>query len=102
MTLQGLSDETYLMILNETCAIQYLIIKSGGMATKSLVENILMERYGFERGDAHTLTNAAESRSDFKIGYNGVQWTAKRPEPTLDDYIEVKNSLDKGVIRCKK
>jgi hypothetical protein len=85
-----MSDEQYKIILTEVPEIQFLIIQAGDMATKTVVEDILMTRYDLSRGDAHTFTNLAESLSDFRVGQRlGVRWTAKRPEPTTDKFPEL-------------
>lgn len=89
MTLQGMSNQTYLKILDETIEIQYLIIAAGGIATKTAVENILMRRHSLNRSDAHSFTNYAESRQDFMVRSGKVQWLAKRPQPTIEDWPEM-------------
>lgn len=92
MILQGMDYQKYLALLDEVTAIQYLIIKSGGMATKSKVEDILMARFSLDRGDAHSLTNDAESRQDFMIVNGRVVWQAKhRQIPQIEDYPEIQN-----------
>ena len=91
MQLQGMSDRTYFRLLDEVTDIRYLIVTKGGMATKSLVEDVLMARHGLDRGDAHSLLNANESANtiDFMIDRRGVHWQAKRKEPDIDDWPEI-------------
>lgn len=88
--LQGMSDQQFEQITNATVDIQYLIVKAGGMATKS--EDVLMARYGLDRGDAHTFTNFVESKNQgFRLSAQGVIWIAKRPQSKPEDYLEVTN-----------
>lgn len=91
MQLQGMDDQTYFRLLDEINDIRYLIVKAGGMATKSRVEEVLMARYKFDRSDAHSLVNCAEAANarDFMIGRNGATWQAKRPEPKLENWKEL-------------
>lgn len=91
MTLIGMTDQKYQEILAEVPEIQYLIVKAGGIATKTVVEQILMLRHNLDRGDAHTFLNINEGHNnrDFTIGQNGAQWqehTAKRPAPMMSKY----------------
>jgi len=89
MTLQEMTDAQFSAILSEVSEIQYLIIKVGGIATKSRVEDVLMTQHGLDRSDAHTFTNCAESRNirDFYISDDRVIWACKsRPEPIASKY----------------
>lgn len=92
MQLQGMTDQQYQEILAQINDIRYLIVKAGGMATKTRTEEVLMTRYGLDRGDAHTFVNLSESSGsyDFTIGRDVVRWTAVRPEPKLADWPEIK------------
>lgn len=91
MISQEASDHIFETLLQEVTEIQYLIVKSGKMATKTAVENILIKRHGLDRADAHTLTNTTESRNkmDFSISNGKIVWTANRSEPTQDKYPEL-------------
>jgi hypothetical protein len=93
--LQGMSDKQFGEIIQATEDIQYLIIKAGGMATKSRVENVLMERYDLDRSDAHEFTNRVESynRRTWRSQWGGVVWVAGRDEPVLEDYPELTKVL---------
>ena len=89
MQLQGMSDEQFAAITDAAVDIQYLIIKSGAMATKTAVENVLIDRFNLDRSDAHTVVNFVESRRDFSVGGGRVTWQAQRPEPKSWDYPEL-------------
>lgn len=89
--LLALTDAQYEAILSEVSEIQFLIIKAGGMATKTKVENVLMTRYGFDRCDARTFTNSAESRNvrAWEMLARGLAWRGVGPEPTIEKYPEL-------------
>ena len=89
MELQGMSDTQYAVILAEVPEIQFLIIQRGRMATKSLVENVLMARYDMDRGDAHTFTNMNESQNDHSFRFSPLTWVSKLPEPGVGKYPEL-------------
>jgi len=93
MTLTGMSDQTFSRLMDEVCEIQFLIVQAGGIATKTAVENIMMRRHQLDRGDAHSLTNYAESRQDFMVNNGRVEWLAARPKPTITNYPEFKELL---------
>ena len=86
-----ITEIQYQAILAEVTEIQYLIIASGGMATKTKVEGVLMARHDLSRSDAHSFLNTAESQNKraFHISKSGTTWTAQRPEPQLEDYPEL-------------
>lgn len=80
-------------LYQETQAIRYLIIKGGGMANKSKVEDILMKRHGISRMDAHDITNQIEYRNDGGSWFylHPARWVHKNvPEPMMKDYPEIK------------
>lgn len=94
MTLQGMTDEMFQEIVQATEEIQFLIVKAGGMATKSKVEDALMKRYQFARSDAHSFTNFVEGNFSrrscaWQILQRGATWQAKRNEPQASDYPEI-------------
>lgn len=49
--------------VDEALDIRRTIIAAGGMATKTAVEDVLMERHGMERGDAHSIMNHIEAHN---------------------------------------
>ncbi len=79
-------------------SIRYLIIKSGGMATKSLVEDVLIDRFGcLDRSNAHSLTNMAEATNKRFFTIGPTRWTSKQwPEPQVEDWPY----LERGAKRC--
>ena len=92
MQIQGMSAQVYNRLMDEIDDIRYLLVIDGQMATKTKVEDVLMARYGFERGDAHTMMNYCEqeNRRAFMIGGNsGTLWRAKRAEPIFADWPEI-------------
>lgn len=80
-------------------AAAYLIIKAGGMANRSALDEIVAERYGLSSGDARDITNsrdAHDERTPYRIdwpspgGKGKVRWTsAAVPEPRYADHLEV-------------
>jgi len=82
------------VLSNAAQDIQYLIVKGGGMATKSLVEDVLIERYGVSSYRAHQIMNDLEYNNVRPMVFSdgGVNWNqaeTSRPEPKLDDYPEI-------------
>ncbi len=70
--------------------IRYLIIAMGGMATKSLVEQILQARWpALEDHQARDLTNGAEFEMRRTFRLSPLQWASTRPEPDLADWPEI-------------
>lgn len=74
---------------------QFLVVKGHGMATKSLIEDFLMARFGIDRYRAHVVMNDLEHRnvqpwvfSDQKTYWN--QAYMMRPEPQAADYPDLK------------
>lgn len=92
MTLQ-LTDQAFETLALEVEDIQFLIVNAGGMAAKSLVETILIDRHpDLDRLDARSITNYVTElnrRNWMSREGGGVYWTAQRPEPTIEDYPEV-------------
>lgn len=74
-------------------SIRYLIVKSGGMATKSLVEDVLMDRFGcLDRSDAHTMTNIAEVANERLFTIGPTRWTSDQwAEPQVGDWPYLEN-----------
>lgn len=83
-------------IVSEAQSIRYLIIKSGGMANKSKVEDVLMARHKtMDRDEAHCLLNQIEVMNEewFRIG-NPTIWTRSNvPEPKVEDYPEIEEVM---------
>lgn len=84
------STEDLVVFVESIC---YLIVKSGGMATKSLVEDVLMDRFGcLDREDAHTMTNMAEAVNKRFFTIGPTRWTSKQwPEPQVGDWPYLEN-----------
>jgi hypothetical protein len=74
--------------------VQFLIVKGGGMATKSVVEDYLMPRFGIDRCLAHEVMNDLEREnvrpfvaSDGDVYWN--QFQMMRSEPKASDYSDL-------------
>lgn len=50
-------------MVREAITIRNDIMQTGEMATKTRVENVLMERHGMDRYDAHNIMNYIERRN---------------------------------------
>lgn len=96
MDLQTMTDQQFEVVADAAVDIQYLIVKSGGMATKTKVEDVLMGRYQLSRGDAHTIVNFVESRQDFTVGSGRIRWQANRPEPQPQQYPQMEYYREKA------
>lgn len=94
--LANISDETYSRLMDEVNDIRYLLVKSGKMATKTGVEDVLITRYLCTRDSAHELLNLNESANirGFMIDSKGVHWRANRPEPKAEDWPELTSIPD--------
>ena len=55
--------DRWLDIVREAITIRNDIMQAGEMATKTRVENVLMERHGMDRYDAHNIMNHIEHRN---------------------------------------
>lgn len=88
------------VILDDVPKLQFLIVQAGGMATKSLVEDMLMLRHNIDRYTAHEYTNENERLNVqyFRIG-NGIRWI-KGDAPALKDYPEV-NQVEFKIYKKK-
>ena len=78
------------MLVNEARDIRFVIVKAGGMATKSAVEDVLMLRHSeIGRSEAHEVTNYIEQ--------NNIDAFPMRRrfemdiEPTIEDFPEIRN-----------
>ena len=72
--------------------IRFLIVSGGGMATKTLVENVLLARYpDLKRDFAHHLLNTleVENRTGFIFEGGQARWTEPRPAPERSEYPEL-------------
>ena len=96
LQLHGMSDKVYNQLLDEITDIRWLVMKAGRMATKTVVEDVLMERYNCNRGDAHTLLNYSENINscDIVINRDGAQWLSNRPMPKIQDWPEIRRLND--------
>lgn len=81
-------DENYAQIQRAAEDLRYLICASGGMATKSRVEDYLIRQFGISRYLAHNVMNDQEARnvlpvvfSDGKAYWNQAQMSRPAPEP---------------------
>lgn len=64
-TKEQLDEElrAWLQLVDEALAIRRAIVAAGGMATKTAVENELMQRHGMSRSDAHSIMNHIEAHN---------------------------------------
>ncbi len=78
----------WLRMIEEAEDWKYLIVKAGGMARKSDLDDWLMARHGLTRGEAHDIANHVEyiNRQLWRTSYGSVAWALSRPEPTREDY----------------
>jgi len=92
--------------INAAIDYQYLVVKSGGMATKSLVDAFLIKRYGLSESEAHDISNHIEMMPRyFSTGREGIEWNeynAKRPEPQLKDYPDLKPKKTKKTRKPRR
>ncbi len=72
-------------LLREYQCISGAIVASGGMATKSKCEDVLMERYDIDRSAAHDIANTVE--------YRGLRPIA----PSKDAYYSIDFKWQYGV-----
>lgn len=103
MDFTKMSIDEWKDLLSQVDDIRYLIVKSGGMATKTNVENILMARYKITRSDAHSLTNSAENNNVRAFSTCPLRWntyTTQRPEPNFSDWPEI--DLTKDSVKDKQ
>lgn len=75
--------------------VVYLIVESGGIATKSRVEDYLMERFAVDRYQAHRVMNDIESQNvrPFVVLDGGVYWNQidmMRAKPSPEEYPTLK------------
>lgn len=85
-----MNEETFNELIMEAIDIRFLIVKAGGMATKSIVENVLMLRHQIERLDAHDIMNHIENCRVDQDYFRGSIWQAKhKNEPAASDYPEI-------------
>jgi len=69
---------------------KYLIVKRGGMARKSDLDDWLMARHGITQSEAHDIANEVEYRNRrlWRSGYSAgtIEWALERAEPTYEQY----------------
>lgn len=63
MKTQAQLDAEWRELVAEALEIRRSIVASGDMATKTAVENVLMQRHGISRSDAHGILNHIESQN---------------------------------------
>ena len=61
---EPLTDQDWEKLLRDGHIIKRIVYHNGGMATKTMCENVLMKRHGLDRGWMHTVMNSLESRND--------------------------------------
>jgi len=89
----NLSDEEWQIICRRAIDYQYLVVKRGGMATKTFTESWLMRRFNITQDAARAVTNhVGEMPRCFTTGRDGAFWlvsVAGRPEPEAEDYPDL-------------
>ena len=68
---------------------QFLVVRAGGMATKSALDSWLVARHGLAPVEAHAVANAVETanRRVWRRSGDEIAWgLTTRPEPTCDQY----------------
>ena len=82
-------DERYAALVLDAICCKYAIVKNGGMANKSAVEDFLILRHSVDRCEAHEIMNNIEYHmldSDlYRRSFGEV------PSASLADYPELKN-----------
>lgn len=74
----------------EVECITYLILKQGGMAVKSTLDEIMMIRHGLEPAEARGYTNGATEANLRLFRFNPLRWASlDHPEPTTAQFPEV-------------
>jgi len=76
---------------------QYLVVKGGGVARKSDMDAMLMQRFGIDATDARRISNRVTQglrgeRLPWVSPYGdggAVRWQADRPEPTLEQFPDL-------------
>lgn len=84
-------EETYTQIQQAAEDLRYLICASGGMATKSRVEDYLIRQFGISRYMAHNVMNDQEARNVRPVVFSGGKacWNQaqmNRLAPTPEQY----------------
>ena len=86
-------------LIDESCAIKWLIYINGGNATKSTVEDVLMLRHpDIDHFTAHEVQNLIEYHCLLQQTFIMRQWNYPSPEPELSDYPEI-NQLNKYPVK---
>ncbi len=86
-------------LIDESCAIKWLIYINGGNASKSIVEDVLILRNpNTDRFVAHDVQNIIECHCLLQSSFINRRWLADGNEPTLQDYPEI-NQLERYPIK---
>ena len=86
-------------LIDESCAIKWLIYINGGNATKSSVEDVLILRNpNTDRVVAHDVQNLIEYHCLLQSSFINRRWLADGNEPQLQDYPEI-NQLARYPVR---
>lgn len=95
-----MNDPNFEQLVREAVDIRYLIVRAGRMATKSLVEDVLMARYpaSVDRRLAHDVLNYCEwqqeERKYFRFRQGGLTWIAEIAPPAPSDYPQIQEVLN--------
>ncbi len=77
-------------LIDESCAIKWLIYINGGNATKSTVEDVLILRNpDCDQFTAHDVQNLIEYHCLLQSSFINRRWLGVGDEPTLQDYPEI-------------
>ncbi len=86
-------------LIDESCAIKWLIYINGGNASKSTVEDVLILRNpDCDQFAAHDVQNIIEHHCLLQSSFINRRWLADGNEPQLQDYPEI-NQLARYPVR---
>ncbi len=86
-------------LIDESCAIKWLIYINGGNASKSTVEDVLILRNpDCDQFAAHDVQNIIEHHCLLQSSFINRRWLADGNEPQLQDYPEI-NQLTKYPVK---
>ena len=80
-----MNEQQWDELWNTAIDVQYLIVKAGGMANKTIVEDYLMQRYSLDHYTIREATNYVMDKFYFRGG-QWYDWNAKRPAPKFEDH----------------
>lgn len=86
-----MTEAEYKELTQAVLDVKFLIVKNGGMATKSAVEDYFIQARGLDRLTIHEILNHLEYNNvlPFVISDGKVYWNQiymMRPEPKLEQY----------------